>query len=392
MAERYPVASTLRFNVSPRPTRKIRVGYFSMDFRDHPVSTLMAGVLEAHNRDAFEVYGFSYGPDTQDAMRARIKKACDTFLDVKDRTNQDIATLARARKIDIAVDLAGHTTHARTGIFALRAAPIQATYIGYPGPMGADFIDYIVADSTVIPAESQMHYTEKIVTLPNFQANDRSREIAQKEFTRAELGLPATGFVFCCFNNTFKILPRVFESWMNILKKVPGSVLFLYADTKKAASNLKKEATARGVDAERLVFGERVSMPEYLARLRAMDIFLDTLPFNAGTTASDALWAGLPVLTRTGETFAGRMAASLLRTLDLPELITATQSEYEDLAVALADDPARLSEIKQKLDRQRLASPLFNVAVFTSHLEDAYRQMTARHYAGLAPDHIYVKI
>ncbi len=389
-AEHAVAAPRIEFQPLTGP-RKIRIGYFSPDFKDHPVSILTAGLFEAHDRESFEIYAFSYGSDTQDAMRKRLERAFDRFVDVRDRGDSEIAALARSMGIDIAVDLAGYTNDSRTGIFAQRPAPIQATYIGYPGSMGTDFIDYIVADSTLIPAEDRALYAEKIAYLPNFQANDGSREIAKKEFTRAELGLPETGFVFCCFNNTFKILPHIFESWMNVLKRVPGSVLFLYADTKEATANLKSEAIARGVDADRLIFGKRVAMPEYLARFRAADLFLDTLPFNAGTTASDALWAGLPILTRTGESFAGRMAASLLKTLGLPELITTTQSAYEDLAVALAGDPARLTAIRQKVDRQKLASPLFNAAVFAGHIEESYRQMFARHHAGLAPDHIYVE-
>ena len=370
---------------------KIRVGYFSMDFRDHPVASLTVGLFEAHDRAAFEIYGFSYGADTQDDMRKRLEGAFDRFIDVRTKSDMEIAALARALELDIAVDLAGYTGDARTGIFALRAAPVQASYLGYPGTMMVDYIDYMVADGVMIPEANQAHYSEKIVTLPNYQVNGAGRGIADKVFTRSELGLPATGFVFCCFNNTYKITPTVFDGWMRILKAVEGGVLFLYADSEQAAANLRKEAAARGVDPARLVFGTRLPVPEYLARFRTADLFLDTLPYNAGTTASDALWAGLPVLTQRGTTMAGRMAASLLHAVDLPELVTATQAEYEALAIALARDPARHAALKAKLARNRPTSPLFDAGRLARHMETAYRQMHARQGKGLPPDHIVVE-
>jgi len=257
--------------------------------------------------------------------------------------------------------------------------------------MGADYIDYLIADRQLIPEESRTHYAEKIVYLPSFQANDRQRKISNKVFTREELGLPQTGFVFCCFNGNYKITPSTFDGWMRILRQVDGSVLFLYADNELAATNLRKEASQRGVDANRLVFGGRIVMPDYLARYRAADLFLDTLPFNAGTTASDALWAGLPVLTCTGEVFASRMAASLLTAIGLPELITSTQEDYEALAIELATNPERLKAIKQKLQLNRLSTPLFDTVLFTKHIEDAYTQMFERYQADLPPEHIYAR-
>ena len=387
---KYPPNAALGHLPSYAKRQKIRVGYFSMDFRDHPVSTLLAGVFEAHDREKFEIFAFSYGPDTGDPMRRRLEQTFDKFLDVRLRSDQDIAALAREMEIDIAVDLAGHTDGARSGIFALRAAPIQVSYIGYPATMGAPYIDYIIADSVVIPEGSRAHYTEKVVWLPNFQANDAKRSVAERVFTRHELGLPPSGIVFCCFNNTYKITPDTFDSWMRILARVPGSVLFLYADTDVSAANLRAEAVARGVDAKRLIFGKRLAAPEYLARFRAADLFLDTSPFNAGATASDALWMGVPVLTRKGNSFVGRMAASLLHSLDLPQLITSTSAEYEALAVALALDPARLRDLKQKLGRTRLASPLFDTAAFARHLERAFDRMIEQHRTGKAPVHIYM--
>ncbi len=388
---KYPPNAALGPAPSHAKHRKIRVGYFSMDFRDHPVSTLLAGVFEAHDREKFEITAFSYGPDTADPMRRRLEQTFDKFLDVRLRSDQDIAALAREMEIDIAVDLAGHTDGARSGIFALRAAPIQVSYIGYPATMGAGYIDYIIADSVVIPEAARAHYTEKVVWLPNFQANDAKRIVAERIFTRQELGLPPSGVVFCCFNNTYKITPDIFGGWMRILARTPDSVLFLYADTDSAAANLKAEAVARGVGAERLIFGKRLAVPEYLARYRAADLFLDTNPFNAGATASDALWMGVPVLTRMGNSYVGRMAASLLRSLDLPELITSTGAEYEALAVALALDPARLQALKQKLARNRLASSLFDTVLFARRLERAFDRMIEEQRAGQAPTHIYIE-
>lgn len=371
-------------------SKKILIGYFSMDFGNHPIAHLATGLFESHDRDKFEVYAFSYGPDVKNEMRARLEAAFDKFLDVRDKSDREIAELARLMKIDIAIDLAGHTAHARTGIFALRTAPVQINYLGYPGTMGAEYMDYLIADKTLIPEASQHHYSEKIAYLPSFQANDSKRKVSDKVFTRAELGLPETGFVFCCFNNNYKMTASTFDGWMRILKQVAGSVLFLYAENDSAAINLRVEASRRGVVIDRLVFGKKLPVSEYLARYRVADLFLDTFPFNAGTTASDALWVGLPVLTFTGEAFASRMAASLLTAIDLPELITSTQEEYEALAVQLALNPERLQVIKQKLDRNRLTTPLFDTKQFTQHIEDAYTQMVERYHAGLPPQDIFV--
>ena len=388
--DRYPPNDEL--GVIPARSRrdKIRVGYFSADFREHPVSFLTAELFEVHDRGKFEIYAFSYGPDTQDEMRKRLEKAFDKFIDVAGRPDKEVAALSRALEIDIAIDLAGHTADARTGIFALRAAPLQVGYIGYLGTMGADYIDYALADKSLMPAESRRYFAEKIVYLPSFQVNDTKRTISDRILTREELGLPKVGFVFCCFNSTYKIMPATFDGWARILKRVEGSVLLLYAENDSAAVNLRMEAASRGLAPERLVFGERLPRPEYLARYRAADMFLDTLPYNAGTTASDALWAGLPVLTRAGEAFAARTAASVLNAVGLPGLITATQADYEDLAVELATNPARLRDIKEKLVRNRLTTPLFDTKLFARHLEDAYAQMYEHCLAGLPPDHITV--
>jgi predicted O-linked N-acetylglucosamine transferase (SPINDLY family) len=372
-----------------RKPGRIRIGYFSMDFRQHPVATLNAGLFEAHDRARFEVSAFSFGPDTKDPMRRRLEIAFERFIDVREKSDRDIAALARDIDLDIAVDLAGYTDGSRPGIFALRAAPIQIGHLGHPG--GASYIDYMIADKIVIPPDHRPFYPEKIIHLPCFQPNDRARPIADKAFTRAALGLPETGFVFCCFNNTYKITPRTFASWMRILGAVSDSVLLLYAENETAAANLKSTAAAHGVDPARLVFATRLpAMTDHFARLRTADLFLDTLPFCAHTTASDALWAGLPVLTCLGGAFSGRVAASVLKTIGLPELVTASAADFEATAVALARDPARMSDLKSKLARHRAAAALFDIKAYSKHIEDAYEQTVARHAAGLAPDHIYI--
>jgi predicted O-linked N-acetylglucosamine transferase (SPINDLY family) len=329
---------------------KIRIGYFSTDFKNHPVAFLIAELFEIHDRNRFEIYAFSLENAT-DEMRGRLVMAFDRFIDAESMSDVEIAQASRGLSIDIAVDLTGFTQDSRTGIFAHRAAPIQVNYLGYPGTMGADYIDYIIADKTLIPPQSQKYYSEKVVYLPNsYQVNDRRRLISDRCFTRQELGLPENRFVFCCFNNNFKILPATFDGWMRILKAVESSVLFLYAENKWAEENLKKEAKARGIDSSRLVFGRQIPMEEYLARYRACNLFLDTTPYNAGTTASDALWTGLPVLTLIGQSFASRIAASLLKAIGLSELITNSQEQYEALAIELAMNPKKLAGIKERLN------------------------------------------
>jgi predicted O-linked N-acetylglucosamine transferase (SPINDLY family) len=287
-----------------------------------------------------------------------------------------IAKLSRELKIDIAIDLKGFTQNCRTGIFAYRAAPIQVSYLGYPGTMAADYMDYLIADKVLIPEQSQGAYSEKIIYLPHsYQVNDRKRAISEKVFTRAELGLPEQGFVFCSFNNNFKILPAIFDSWMRILKTVEGSVLWLYEDNAVAAEHLKKLAIDKGIDGAKIIFAKKMPLEEHLARHRQADLFLDTFPYNAHTTASDALWAGLPVLTLMGQSFASRVAASLLTAIGLPELITTSPQEYEALAIELAKNPEKLAALKQKLESNRLTTPLFDTPLFTKDLERAYMQM-----------------
>ncbi len=371
--------------------KKIRIGYFSADFREHPVAALTAELYEIHDRSHFEIYGFSHGPDTKDEMNLRIKAGVDHFYDVHTMPHKDVAMLARSLEIDIAVDLGGFTTNSRTGIFAMSAAPIQASYIGYIGTMGANYYDYLVADQTMIPEDNQKYYAEKIVYLPSFQVNDSTQSPPSTTLTRQDVGLPETGFVFCCFNNNFKITPTTFDSWGRILEKVKDSVLLIYVDNESAQINLTKEITLRGIDPSRLIFGKRLSKPEYLARYRVADLFLDTHPYNAGTTASDALRMGLPVLTYLGSSAVSRHAASILNALNLPELITTTLEEYESLAIELATDPEKLKNIKDKLVGNLSTAPLYDTSLFARNLESAYSMMYDRYQRGLDPDHIYVK-
>ncbi len=364
---------------------KIRIGYFSADFANHPVSYLTAALFELHDRASFEVIAFSIGPDTQDDMRKRLEQAFDRFIDVHGYSDREVARLARAMELDIAVDLGGFTKDARPGILAQRCAPLQLSYIGYLGTSAAPFVDYLIADKILVSAETRRHYSEKIVYLPSYQSNDPKRRIADRVFTREELGLPAFGFTFCCFNASYKITPTTFAGWMRILGNVPRSVLLLHGGSPIVEVNLRAEATRLGIDPGRLVFGKTLPRPEYMARFRAADLFLDTLPYNAGTTASDALWAGLPVLTCAGESFAGRMAASLLSAINMPELIAQTQDGYEALAVELATNGPLLSGIRRRLAEQRQVAPLFNIHHFIGDLEAGYRKIYERQRQGMGP-------
>jgi predicted O-linked N-acetylglucosamine transferase (SPINDLY family) len=359
---------------------RIRVAYLSADFHDHATAYLMAGLFEAHDRARFEISAISFGPDPPGPMRGRLRPAFDRFLEVRETSERETARLLRELEIDIAVDLKGYTTDARPGILAQRGAPVQVSYLGYPGTLGADYIDYILADAYVIPAGHERFYSEKIVRLPgSYQVNDRKRAIAGQTPSRAELGLPRDGFVFCCFNNSYKIAPGVFDVWMRLLGQVPGSVLWLLEDNADATRNLVQEADRRGVAADRLVFAPRFGLPEHLARHRQAGLFLDTFPYNAHTTASDALWAGLPLVTCSGETFASRVAGSLLHAAGVPELATDNFVDYEALALKLAMEPDTLAAVRAKLARRRDACPLFDTGLFCRHLEAAYAAMHERH-------------
>jgi len=387
---KYPFNPVLGIIPRHPKNQKIRIGYFSADFKIHPVALLIAELFEIHNRVQFEIYAFSL-VRANDEMRGRLFKAFDHFIDVEALSGLEIAQMTRNLEIDIAVDLTGLTKDSVTEIFSYRAAPIQVNYLGYPGTMGADYIDYIIADKILIPVESQADYSEKVVYLPNsYQVNDRKRLISDRVFTRKELGLPENGFIFCCFNNNFKILPVTFNSWMRILQEVEGSVLWLLQDNSYVVENLKEEAQKQGINPLRLIFAGRMPPSEHLARHRHADLFLDTWPYNAHTTTSDALWTGLPVLTMMGKSFASRVAASLLNAIDLPELITNTQEDYEAMAVDLATKPEKLNTVRKNLLENRLIRPLFNTPLFTKNLEAAYIKMYEKHLAELEPDHITI--
>ena len=360
---------------APAAGRPLRVGYLSGDLRDHAVSYLLAGVLETHERNAFRVIGLDACvkavPDTP--MRQRVLAAFDEYVALGRCTPEEAANRIRALRLDVLIDLMGATGDGQASVVLLRPAPLQVAWLGFPGTSGMDEIDYILADRHVAPPGSESEFSEAIVRLPDtFQPNDSQRVISPVTPTRASQGLPASGFVFCCHNNTYKILPGMFDIWMRLLHAVPGSVLWLVNDGEYARANLRAQAARRGIAADRLVFAERCDYPDYLARYRLADLFLDTLPFNAGTTASDALWAGLPVLTQTGRSFAGRMAASLLHAVGLPELVTQTADEYEALALRLATHAQELAALRQRLNQQGRASALFDTARLTRHLEQAF--------------------
>jgi predicted O-linked N-acetylglucosamine transferase (SPINDLY family) len=351
---------------------RIRVGYFSADFRSHPVAQLIVGVLEHHDTTRFETTAFAYGPADASELRNRIKSAVENFIDVRAMTDNEIAETIRRREIDVLVDLTGLTLYNRSGVLARRAAPIQVNFLGYPGTLGVDWIDYVIADPTIIPADRFRFYSEQVVWLPDtyqpntYRADDNKRSNPERLPTRAECNLPETAFVFCCFNNIYKITPAIFDPWMRLLKAIPDSVLWLSQPNSTAEANLGKEAEVRGVSRERIIFAPRLpEISDHLSRQRQADLFLDTLPYNAHTTASDALWAGLPVVTCLGETFAGRVAASLLKAVGLPELITTSLEDYEALALKLAREPLLLASIKAKLARNRDTCPLFDTARFT---------------------------
>jgi len=370
----------------PSSRKKLRLGYLSGKLHVHPGAHLLVGLVEHHDRERFELIAYGFDRDDGSALRRRLVSAFDRFVDIYEMREQDAARLIHADAVDVLVDLHGFTPDGRAKILAYRPAPLQVNYLGYPGTMGADFIDYIIADRFVIPPDQQSFFSEQIVYLPDcYQCNDDKREIAEHTPSRADCGLPEKGFVFCCFNGTYKIAPDFFDIWMRLLRALPGSVLWLFEANKLVRANLEREAKARGVAPERLVFAPRLPQAEHLARHRLADLFLDTLPYNAHTTTSDALWAGLPVLTCTGDTFAGRVAGSLLRAIGLDELITASPREYEALALQLARDPERLARLRARLMQNRRTHPLFDTERYTRHLEAAYLRMHELRKSGQPP-------
>jgi predicted O-linked N-acetylglucosamine transferase (SPINDLY family) len=365
---------------------RIHIAYLSADFRNHPVPQLMAGLFENHDRSRFKTTGVSFGPNDGSPMRRRLEGAFEHFIDVRDKRDHEIVAMLRDAGVDIAIDLMGFTAHHRVRLLAQRVAPLQVNYLGFTATMGVPFIDYIIADRHVIPARHESAYVEKVVRLPDtYLATDDKLRIAEETPSRASLGLPESGFVFCSFNNSFKIRPYVFDVWMRLLRDIDGSVLWLLDDNAMAKATLRRQAEQRGVAPERLVFAPRAPIDFHLARHRQADLFLDTFPYNAHTTAADALWAGLPLVTVAGETLVSRVATSLLTAIGLPELATDTLADYESLARTLARTPARLADVRARLAKVRLDAPLFDTPRFTRHIESAYTTMFERYRRGEAP-------
>jgi predicted O-linked N-acetylglucosamine transferase (SPINDLY family) len=372
--------------------RPLRVGYFSADFHDHPVANFVINLIEHHDKSKVESIGFSFDVKPSDAMRERLVKAFDQFHDVSQQSDRSIAELARKLGVDIAIDLGGHTANGRPGIFALRAAPIQVSYLGHPGTMGASYMDYLLADAVVTPKENSAWYSESIVALPNLYTNADAHRASPGSVTRSDYQLPDAAFVYCCFNNTWKYDPLTFQCWMEILKATSTSVLFLLESHPLVATNLRAEARKAGVDPKRLVFGARVPKDQYLARFLAADLFLDTFPYSAGTTALDALSMGLPLLTLQGDSFASRLASSVLATFGLEDLVTTTRADYQALAIELARSPQLLARLKVRLADQARTSSAFNAARYARHVEQAYFAMHARLKAGLAPGGLQLEV
>lgn len=369
-ARNHPVAEAPAWPARPAGQR-LRIGYFSGDFHNHASAYLIAELIELHNREHFEIIGFSLGPPRNDAMRRRLNRAFDRFIDLGRMNDAQAVTLARALQLDIAVDLAGYTTYHRFGLFARRLAPVQVAYLAYPGTTGSRCLDYLLADRTVLPTSEQVHYSERILHLPDcYQVNDRTRTVAERAWRRAEAGLPEGGFVYCCFNAIHKITPQIFAIWMDILKAVDGSVLWLLNEHPAAIANLRREAAAHGIDRHRLVFAGRLPPEQHLARHQLADLFLDTQPYNAHTTASDALRVGVPILTYPGRSFASRVASSLLQACDLQALIVSDMESYRDRAIAFGQQPALLQGYREHLRMHPLR--LFDTDAFRMQLEAIY--------------------
>jgi predicted O-linked N-acetylglucosamine transferase (SPINDLY family) len=386
-----PLPSDLVLKKYPRH-KKIKIAYVSGEFREHANGSLMTGLIECHDKEKFEVIGLDNGEGDDGNLRRRLISSFDEFTDIRGIGDFDLAQQLRAKEVDILFNLNGFFGAHRTGLFANRAAPIQINFLGCPGTMGIDYMDYLIADNVVIPKESYQYYNEKIISLPHsYQINDSNRPELKRTITRKDCGLPEGVFVFCCFNNIYKITPETFQRWMRVLKRVPNSVMWFYYNYPEAPENLKREAQALGIDASRLIFSPYIKMSEHLERNVLADLFLDSLPYNAHTTASDALWANVPVLTLQGKSFAGRVAASLLHAIEMPELITHTEQEFEDKAVDLATHSEKLAALKAKLSKNRLTTPLFDTKLYTKHFEAALLEAYERYQSDLPPAHIQIK-
>jgi predicted O-linked N-acetylglucosamine transferase (SPINDLY family) len=385
---RYP---DVRFSHAPHGRERLRVGYLSCDLRNHAIGHLTRSLFALHDRDRFEVFAYSWGPDDGSVYRESIVAGCDRFVEIAALTDAESARRIDADEIDLLVDLMGHSGNARPAILALRPAPVQIGYLGFPGTSGAAFIDYFVTDRVLTPPGHEAHFRESLIVMPHsYQVNDHDPPTAPREYRRSEFGLPEEGFVFCGFNKSFKIEPQIFDAWSRVLEQVRGSVLWLTESSARSKDNLLREAATRGLAPDRLVFASTLPKPEHLARHRLADLFLDTLVCNAHTTASDALWAGVPVLTCPGDDFARRVGASLVSAVGMPELIAPDLREYERLAVEVARDPDRLRGLRHKLAVHRAEFPLFDTARFVRNLERGYRKVWEVYCAGSAPRTIVV--
>ena len=388
-SKRFPEIKNNLFSKKVSKNKKIKIGYLCGEFREQATSILMTEVWEKHNKEDFEIIAFDSGWDDKSLRRNRIINAFDKFIDISKVSDLDAAKIIYKEQIDILINLNGFFGTGRPVVFSYRPAGIQINYLGFPGTIGSKYIDYILCDQTVVPPESKKFYNEKIIYLPDsYQANDTKRNISDKKFLREELSLPKESFVFCCFNNNYKITPNMFDVWARLLKKIDNSVLWLIDGNSEATENLKKEAKIRNIDVSRLIFAKRMKLEDHLARHKNADLFLDTLPYNAHTTASDSLWAGLPVLTCLGKAFPGRVAASLLKSLDLPELITYSENEYISKAEELALNPEKLTLIKNKLDTNKFSQPLFNTELFCRNLESAFKIIFEKYSLGLETEDI----
>lgn len=390
-ANRCAALSQMPRQASPAASsgKRLRIGYLSADFRQHPLTWLAAELIEKHDRQRTEVFGYSYGPDDGSAERKRWVAAFDHFRDIRSLTLQDAAAQIRANGIDILVDLTGYTQSSRSALLALRPAPVQVSWLGFPGSMGADFVDYLISDAWITPPDAIRDYQEKLVWMPHTYQPNGARPEAPTP-ARADCGLPEAATVLCCFNQSFKITPQLFDLWIDILGGIDNGILWLLECNHWAKANLQRAASARGIDPQRLVFAPRTDIASHLARQRCADLFLDTLPYNAHTTTSDALWAGLPVLTLSGDTFSARVAGSLLHAAGLPELVTRSLPEYRERALQLASHPDLLQGLRTRLEQNRDRLPLFDAAGFARDLERAFAAMWQRHAAGLPPDCITV--
>ncbi|WP_054109065.1 tetratricopeptide repeat protein [Novosphingobium sp. AAP83] len=398
--ERAKTYALEQYKLQPKPLpakaatkpERIKVGYFSADFHNHATMYLMAGLLREHDRSQFEVFAYSYGPDKSGDLRRQAESGVDHFFDIADLADRQVVAMGRSHGLDIAIDLKGYTQNTRTEIFQHRLAPIQINYLGYPGSLGADFFDYIIADPVVITDEQRTYCSENVIYLPHsYQPNDNMRPISATVTTRADFGLPEEAFVFCCFNNNYKIGPQEFDIWMRILKRIDNSVLWLLRSNSWAESNLRKEAQKRGVEPSRIVFAEKLPHPEHLARHKHADLFIDTFNYNAHTTASDALWGGLPVVTKKGRQFSACVAASLLAAIGLPELITNSDEEYEKLIVDIALDRDKYLKINQNLGVNRAKEPLFDTKRYAKNFERGLRQAYEKFWEASSHEDIWVR-